>query len=50
MGIEDVWVSVQNIFACKYILPTGIEFASVVVQIIPIGKIGYKYENICTLA
>ena len=38
MGIEDVWASVQNILACKYISPIGIEIVSVVVQIIPIGK------------
>ena len=37
MGI-DAWASVQNIFACKYISPTDIEIASVVVHIILIGK------------
>ena len=36
MGIKDVQMSVQNIFACKYISPTGIEIVSVVVQITPI--------------
>ena len=38
MGIEDVRASVQNIFACKYISPTGIEIVSVVEQIILAGK------------
>ena len=38
MGIEEVWASVQNILACKYIAPMGIEIVSVVVQIIPEGK------------
>ena len=38
MGIEDVRASVQNIFACKYISPTGIEIVSLVVQIILVGK------------
>ena len=38
MGIEEVWASAQNILACIYILPTGIEIVSVVVQIIPTGK------------
>ena len=34
MGIKDVRASVQNIFACKYISPTGIEIVSVVEQIV----------------
>ena len=38
MGIEDIWASAQNILACKYIAPMGIEVVSVVVQIIPKGK------------
>ena len=38
MGIEDVLASVQNIFPCKCISPTGIEIVSVVAQIIPAGK------------
>ena len=49
MGIEDVWASVQNIFPCKYISPTGIEIVSDA-QIILAGKnlpTGYKYKNIC---
>ena len=38
MGIEDVWASGQNIFACKYITPMGIEIVLAIVQIIPAGK------------
>ena len=38
MGIEDLRASVQNIFQCKYISPTGIEIVSVVAHIILAGK------------
>ena len=38
MGIEDVRAGAQNILACNYISPMGIEIVSVVVQIIPAGK------------
>ena len=38
MVIEDVLATAQNILACKYISPMGIEIVSVVVQIIPTGK------------
>ena len=38
MGIEDVRARAQNIIACKYISPKGIEIVLVVVQIIPTGK------------
>ena len=32
MGIEIIWVSVQNILACKYIAPMAIEVVSVSVK------------------
>ena len=36
--IEMVSASVQNVLACEYIAPTGIEIVSVVVLIVPARK------------
>ena len=42
MGIEDVWASVQNIFACKYIATMGI----IEVVSASIKKRSYMYKYI----